>query len=187
MPEFPAPPDTPDPRDQYPETVERAPAAEPLGTLRLNGQPAAAPPRDTQQTHDAEPLSLPETLDLPGGRYHLVRELARGGMGAVYRGYDRELRRETAVKVLLAKHLDQPDHVRRFHEEAWIAGQLQPPGVVPVYDVGRLGEGQPYFIMKLVDGRTLAQLLDRRASREQNRPRFLKIFEQVCQTIAYAH
>ena len=108
-------------------------------------------------------------------------------MGAVYRGYDRELKRETAIKVLLEKHLDQPDHVRRFYDEAWIAGQLQHPGVVPVYDLGRLDAGQPYFIMKLVDGRTLAQLLHLRSSPEQDRPRFLKIFEQICQTIAYAH
>jgi serine/threonine-protein kinase len=186
MPESPAPSNTPDPRDQFPETVTRTPAVEPPGTLRLDGD-ATPPPRDTLHISDTTADSLPETLDLPGGRYHLVQELARGGMGAVYRGYDQALRRETAVKVLLARHLDQPDHVRRFHEEAWIAGQLQHPGVVPVYDVGRLGEGQPYFIMKLVDGRTLAELLDRRTNRGQNRPRFLKIFEQVCQTMAYAH
>src|SRR5262249_14748500 len=75
----------------------------------------------------------------------------------------------------------------RFVEEARIAGRLQHPGVVPVYALGEAGPGRPYFTMKLVQGQTLADLLRERAGPAQELPRFLKIFEQVCQTLAYAH
>ncbi|MFL5342795.1 MAG: protein kinase domain-containing protein [Gemmataceae bacterium] len=164
------------------------PRADALVTVPIHGRPAPPAPHDTQALYpETDATPLPESVEAPGGRYRLVRELARGGMGAVYRGYDRELKRETAIKVLLARHLDEPDQVRRFYDEAWIAGQLQHPGVVPVYDLGRLADGQPYFIMKLVEGRTLAELLRQRAAPNQDRPRLLKIFEQICQTMAYAH
>src|SRR5262249_16555984 len=66
-------------------------------------------------------------------------------------------------------------------------GQLQHPGVVPVYGLGRLADGRPYFTMKLVKGRTLEELLAQRARPEQDRPHLLKVFEQVCQALAYAH
>jgi serine/threonine-protein kinase len=73
-----------------------------------------------------------------------------------------------------------------------IAGQLQHPGVVPIYGLGELPDGRPYFQMKLVKGRTLAELLAARpvspaASAPGDRPRFLKVFEQVCQAVAYGH
>src|SRR5262249_42311604 len=65
--------------------------------------------------------------------------------------------------------------------------RLQHPGVVPVYGLGRLAAGRPYFTMKLVQGRTLAELLAARTGPGQDRPRLLKVFEQVCQALAYAH
>ena len=82
-------------------------------------------------------------------------EIARGGMGAVLRGRDVDLGRDLAVKVLLEKYANRPDVARRFIEEAQIGGQLQHPGVVPVYDLGRFGD-RPFFTMKLVKGQTLA-------------------------------
>jgi serine/threonine-protein kinase len=96
-----------------------------------------------------------------GNRYQLQGEIARGGMGAVLRGRDVDLGRDLAVKVLLEKHAHRPEVARRFIEEAQIGGQLQHPGVVPVYDVGRFGE-RPFFTMKLVKGKTLAALLSER-------------------------
>jgi formylglycine-generating enzyme required for sulfatase activity len=121
------------------------------------------------------------------GRFAIREQMARGGMGAILRGHDGDLRREVAVKVLLDEHADKPELLRRFVEEAQIGGQLQHPGVVPVYEMGRLGEGQPFFAMKLVKGQTLAELLARRTSPADDRPHFLAIFEQVCQAMAYAH
>ena len=62
------------------------------------------------------------------GRYQLLGEIARGGMGAVLKGRDTDLGRDLAVKVLLEQHRDHPELVRRFVEEAQIGGQLQHPG-----------------------------------------------------------
>ena len=120
------------------------------------------------------------------GRYRLLGEIARGGMGAVLRGRDPDLGRDLALKVLLDQHRDRPDLVDRFVEEAQICGQLQHPGVVPVYELGTLADRRPFFAMKLVKGRTLADLLAGRGA-EPDLPRFLSIFEAICQTMAYAH
>jgi serine/threonine-protein kinase len=121
------------------------------------------------------------------GRNVLLGEIGRGGMGAVFRGRDSELGRELAVKVLLEEHRGRPELVRRFQEEAQIAGQLQHPGVPPVYELGHSADGQPFFTMKLVKGHTLAALLKQRADAGAELGRFVGIFEAVCQTVAYAH
>jgi tetratricopeptide (TPR) repeat protein len=128
----------------------------------------------------------PTATDGPA-RLHLFGEIARGGMGAVLKGRDVALGRDLAVKVLLDRHRHKPGLIRRFVMEARIAGQLQHPGTVPVHELGDLADGRPYFAMKLVKGRTLAEILKERADPSENRPRFLGIFEQICQTVAYAH
>ena len=129
---------------------------------------------------------MPPTADRPV-RVQLLGEIARGGMGVVLKGRDPDLGRDLAVKVLLEAHKEKPDLVRRFVEEAQIGGQLQHPGVVPVYELGTFGDRRPYFTMKLVKGQTLAELLAERKSPADDLPRFLAIFEQICQTMAYAH
>jgi serine/threonine-protein kinase len=129
---------------------------------------------------------MPTGLD-PSSRYQLHGEIAHGGMGAILKGHDVDLGRDIAVKVLLETHRGRAEFVQRFVEEAQIAGQLQHPGVVPVYELGQFPDKRPYFTMKLVKGQTLARLLAERADPGQDRPRFLKVFEQVCQTLAYAH
>jgi serine/threonine-protein kinase len=141
------------------------------------------------ETGDEGPLVKPGSPEVPDapGRYQLFGEIARGGMGAVLKGRDTDLGRDLALKVLLAQHRDNPDFVRRFVEEAQIGGQLQHPGIVPVYELGTFSDGRPYFAMKLVKGRTLAALLDERKDPRDDLPRFLGIFEQVARTVAYAH
>ena len=74
----------------------------------------------------------------PLGRLQLLGEIARGGMGAVLKGRDPDLGRDLAVKVLLESHRDKPELIRRFVEEAQIGGQLQHPGIVPIYELGTL-------------------------------------------------
>jgi serine/threonine-protein kinase len=140
-----------------------------------------------ESAHVVKPKSdaMP-TPEQSGDRYQLQGEIARGGMGAVLRGRDVDLGRDLAVKVLLEQYADRPEVARRFIEEAQIGGQLQHPGVVPVYDIGRFGK-RPFFTMKLVKGQTLAALLGERADPALDRPRFLAIALQVAQTIAYAH
>ncbi len=108
-------------------------------------------------------------------------------MGAVLKGRDNDIGRDLAVKVLLESHRDKPDLVRRFIEEAQIGGQLQHPGIVPIYELGAFADRRPCFAMKLVKGRTLSSLLDERPDPAGDLPRFLSIFEAVCQTMAYAH
>ena len=120
-------------------------------------------------------------------RYQFFGEIARGGMGAVLRGRDPDLGRDLAVKVLLESHEDKPEMLRRFVEEAQIGGQLQHPGIVPVYELGTFADRRPYFTMKLVKGRTLSALLAERPSPAHDLPRFFSIFEAICQTVAYSH
>ena len=121
------------------------------------------------------------------GRLQLFDPIGRGGMGVVHKGRDTDLGRDLAVKVLLERYRDHPAMIRRFVEEAQISGQLQHPGVVPVYEIGVLSDHRPYFAMKLIKGRTLAELLAGRSDAEDSLPRLLSIFEAVCQTVAYAH
>jgi Flp pilus assembly protein TadD len=127
--------------------------------------------------------------DLPAraGRYLIEGEIARGGMGAVLRATDPELNRPLAVKILLAAHAGRPELARRFLEEAQVMGQLQHPGVPPIHDIGRLDDGRPFFAMKLIKGRTLAELLKEWQCPAEELPRWLGVFEQVCQAVAYAH
>ncbi|MHC4142748.1 MAG: serine/threonine-protein kinase, partial [Planctomycetota bacterium] len=124
----------------------------------------------------------------PGGaRYETLDEIARGGMGVIIRSHDNDLGRDVAMKVLQSRHADNEAMVRRFVEEAQIAGQLQHPGVLTVYELGLQPDRRPYFTMRLIKGRTLAELLDERSLPDQDRRRFRSIFERTCQTMAYAH
>ena len=129
---------------------------------------------------------IPSTADRPA-RLHLLGEIGRGGMGVILKGHDEALGRDLAVKVLLDTHRAKPDLVRRFVEEAQIGGQLQHPGIVPIYELGAFADRRPYFAMKLVEGETLATILAGRPTPTDGLPRLLGIFEQVCQTMAYAH
>jgi serine/threonine-protein kinase len=151
---------------------------------------SAGPQLPPSSAADTAVLARPASAALPGaagGRYRLLEEVGRGGMGVVHKGRDPHLGRELAVKILREHHQDDPEAVRRFLGEARIAGQLQHPGVVPVYELGNFLDGRPFFTMKLVHGRTLAQLLAARPSPGEDLPRLVKVFEQVCQTVAYAH
>ena len=142
-------------------------------------------PRDRTPAVD---LQSKQTPNKPSdSRYQLHGEIARGGMGAIIKGRDTDLGRDLAIKVLLDSHKRNPECIARFVEEAQIGGQLQHPGIVPVYELGQFGDQRPYFTMKLVKGQTLASLLSKRKSPQGDLPKLLGIFEQICQTMAYAH
>jgi tetratricopeptide (TPR) repeat protein len=121
------------------------------------------------------------------GGYELVEELARGGMGEVYRARDRSLDRDVAVKLLQDRYPPDSPAARRFAVEAHITAQLQHPGIPAVHQIGTLPDGRPFLAMKLVRGRTLDELLKGRPDPSADRGRFLAIFEQVCQAVGYAH
>jgi tetratricopeptide (TPR) repeat protein len=122
-----------------------------------------------------------------GGRYHFLDEIARGGMGVIYRATDTTLGREVAVKVLADRLGPDSAFARRFADEARIAAQLQHPSVPPVHDLGVLPDGRPFLVMKLIKGQTLGALLAARPNPAHDRGRFVAVFEQVCQALAYAH
>jgi serine/threonine-protein kinase len=131
--------------------------------------------RDSDVETDPAPILKPSSSEMPElserpDKYQLFGEIARGGMGAVLRGRDVDLGRELAVKVLLEAHKDKPELVKRFVEEAQIGGQLQHPGIVPVYELGGFADRRPFFTMKLVKGRTLAELLAARVGRGSPAP-----------------
>jgi eukaryotic-like serine/threonine-protein kinase len=124
------------------------------------------------------------TPTLLGNRYRLGERIAAGGMGAVYRAVDETLGRQVAVKVLRRELADDPTFLERFRREARAAAGLSHPGVAGVYDYGELG-GQPFIVMELVEGDTLAERLVARG-RLPWREAFA-IGEQVAAALAAAH
>lgn len=120
-------------------------------------------------------------------RYELMEEIGHGGIGVVFRGRDRALGRELAIKVLRIDYRGRPEACRRFMEEARVGSRLQHPAIVPVHELGWFEEHRPYFTMKLVQGQTLAALLQARKDATQDRPRLLSVLNQVSQALAYAH
>ena len=124
------------------------------------------------------------TPTLLGNRYRLGERIAAGGMGAVYRAVDETLGRQVAVKALRRELADDPTFLERFRREARAAAGLSHPGVAGVYDYGELG-GQPFIVMELVEGETLAERVAARG-RLPWREAFA-IGEQVAAALAAAH
>ncbi len=139
------------------------------------------------EREEAPVVRMPESEDPElkdsDPRYEVLGEIARGGVGVVFRSRDKDLGRDVAIKVLRKDLAAVPEVVQRFVEEAQIGGQLQHPGVVPVYGLGVQTDGRPYFAMKLVKGRTLGALI----RDGEDRTTLMSVFERVCQTVAYAH
>jgi PAS domain S-box-containing protein len=105
----------------------------------------------------------------------------------VYRGRDTAFGRPVAIKLLLDEHLTRAELRWRFAEEVRITASLQHPTIVPVYDSGACAVGRPYYVMRLVDGETLEVLLAARPDAAYDRSQFLKVFEKVCEGVAFAH
>jgi hypothetical protein len=148
-------------------TVDHAPSPEAPSTVDDTG---AHQPAGTTEPHlPAPPADAPS---VPGCR--ITAEIARGGMGRVYAGHDLTLGREVAIKTLLPGA-----DAERFVTEAKITARLPHPGIPPVHALGALADGTPYLAMKLIRGRTLAELLEERPSPLSELPRFVQIFEQV--------
>jgi serine/threonine protein kinase len=120
--------------------------------------------------------------DLSGTRYELVGEVARGGMGVVYRARDTELEREVALKVVAIESADA-DTVERLRREARTIARLEHPGIVPVHDVGTLPDGRVFYAMKLVSGQRLDELL---AAGLPLRER-VRLLLRIAEPVAFAH
>jgi WD40 repeat protein/tRNA A-37 threonylcarbamoyl transferase component Bud32/tetratricopeptide (TPR) repeat protein len=117
------------------------------------------------------------------GDYELIEEIARGGMGVVYRARQTSLNRDVALKMILAGHLARPEDVRRFRAEAEAAAGLQHPNIVAIHEVGE-HEGHHYFSMDLVEGTNLAQFLRDGPLPARRAAGYVKI---VSEAIHFAH
>ncbi len=129
----------------------------------------------------------PAMLQHRDSRDYVVGEVfAHGGMGAILTATDRTLGRVVAMKMLLDGKDAAPEQQKRFLHEARILGKLEHPNIVPVYELALNECDETYYTMKLVRGRTLAELLDEAGGR-LDAARAGAIFRKVCEGIAYAH
>jgi serine/threonine-protein kinase len=119
------------------------------------------------------------------GEYELKSVLAAGGHGTVYAAEHRILGRRAAVKVLHPHLTDQGEMLQRFVREARVVNQIRHPHIVDVYDFGMLPDGSPYYVMELLPGRTLSQLLHERGRLSPERA--LGYLEPVCAALEAAH
>jgi serine/threonine-protein kinase len=159
-------------RDAFDRLAPTGPHAQPPG------------PADTPTVAPSEqPALAPDVKVRYFGDYELLEEIARGGMGVVYKARQVSLNRLVALKMILAGQLATTEDVRRFHREAEAAANLDHPNVVPIYEVGE-HEGQHYFSMKLVEGGSLAELLPNYRFDPVTTGRLLLT---VAQAVHYAH
>lgn len=144
------------------ESVAPNPADMPTGPFVDRATPTATLPPDTD-------------------RYRFEKFIAQGSFGEVFRCHDRLLDRTVALKVLKPRPSFPAD---RFRDEARLVGGLTHPGIAPVHDFGELPDHRPFFAMKYVEGKTFAHVL---AKRDVTPADLLQQFEQMCQTVAFAH
>ncbi len=126
-------------------------------------------------------------------RYESEGELGRGGMGTVYKTWDRDLRRHLAMKVAQTSLSDVTPSARvtlaRFLEEAQVTGQLEHPAIVPLHDIGIDAQARAFFTMRLIQGRDLREVI--KLARDQHEgwtlTRVLGVLLRVCEAMAFAH
>jgi WD40 repeat protein/predicted Ser/Thr protein kinase len=117
------------------------------------------------------------------GDYELLEEIARGGMGVVYRARQLSLKRTVAVKVLLTAEFANETSRKRFRREAEAAAGLTHPNIVSIYEIGE-HEGQPYFAMELIEGQSLAELNRDKPVPGEQAARWLKT---IAEAVHFAH
>jgi serine/threonine protein kinase len=117
------------------------------------------------------------------GSYRIIDQVGSGGMATVYRAHHERLDRMVALKVIHKNFTNEPDFLSRFEREARIVAQLEHPNIVPIYDYNEV-DGQPYIVMKYIEGETLKDHLTQNAlSIQAIKP----IFTQISHALSYAH
>ena len=144
-----------------------------------------APVSQSMESKSAPASPLPRVHYF--GDYELLEEIARGGMGVVYRARLLSLNRPVALKMIAAGQLATPAAVQRFHTEAEATARLDHPHIVPIYEIGEY-EGQHYFSMKLIEGGTLAGLnAECRVRNAEWQERVARLLATVARAVHYAH
>lgn len=125
--------------------------------------------------------------------YELGRILAKGGMGAILSARDNSIQRTVALKVILTGAEASDEHVHRLITEARITGQLEHPSIVPLHELGVTADGVVYYTMRLVEGVTLSEVLekirlkDKAAIEKYPLRTLLTVFQKICDAVAFAH
>jgi serine/threonine-protein kinase len=119
------------------------------------------------------------------GRWRIVRELGRGGMGEVYLAEHVELHRREALKILMPSLAADPQFVTRFRREARAVNRLRHPNIIALYDFGQLADGRFYLAMEYADGESVSKLL--RRGRAFDVPRALHVLAQLAYAVHHAH
>ncbi len=170
-------PTVPAPSEPFPTTDATRTGADPsqptVVPLSRPGTPGAPPPCDGR----------------PFGRYRLVSELGRGGMGRVWKAWDPELARFVALKQVLGATDDEPEaraRVERFRREAQLAARLRHPGIVAVHDVGEQ-DGAPYFTADYVEAEPLDAVISRSGAQGVPLRQAVLWVKAVAEALAYAH
>jgi non-specific serine/threonine protein kinase/serine/threonine-protein kinase len=143
-------------------------------------QPALKMPRDLFPEPSDESL-----VGRQFGAYQIIREIGRGGLGAVYIAAraDDEYRKEVAIK-LVRRGLDTEDILRRFRNERQILAQLDHPNIARLIDGGTTDDGRPYFVMEYVNGQPITAYCESHSLNPTDR---LDLFRKVCAAVTFAH
>jgi len=120
------------------------------------------------------------------GKFEVIKEIARGGMGIVYKVHDPDLRRDLALKVLLQGEGADENAIKRFMREARAAGNINHPNIIPVHEMGQI-EGQYFFTMDFIEGRSLQEFMEGRGVRKLTQHEFIAKIRDVCLALQVAH
>ena len=177
--------------EEYPQLREMAQCLEALGRFAVAGpaipNPMNGPAFDEtivptastfDSTFDRDALALGEF-----GKYELLEEVGRGGMGVVFRARQRDLNRIVALKMILSNRLAGGDDVKRFYREARAAGSLRHPQIVGIHEVGEV-HGQHYFAMDFIPGASLAGLVH---SQRLDTEQAARCLSGVARAVQYLH
>lgn len=139
-----------------------------------------------------DPLGFPPQFRVEGmgaqrvGDYELMEEIARGGMGVVYKAHQVSLNRTVAVKMILAGRFASSGEVKRFQTEAQAAASLTHPNIVGIYEVGE-HDGHHYYSMPFVEGKSLAELVESGQWRPEDGTEAARLMVKIARAVQFAH
>ncbi|MDR0337217.1 MAG: serine/threonine protein kinase [Planctomycetaceae bacterium] len=127
------------------------------------------------------------------GKYEIREKIGSGGMGTVFHAWDTQLQRNVTIKTLNKKNRRNKHYKERFINEARITGKLVHSGIIPIYSLDHDDQGEPYYVMRLLEGQTFEQLVSQYHNLKgpshtpEELRRLIRHFINACQTISYAH